>query len=102
MPRSMYRRARGMRRPRRWCGSLERIDPMKCTALDDDLVRHYKNVVNFMLDGRIVPFLGAGANMCGRPHDMVWHAHRTDFLPSGAELSRHLAKQFDCPEEGDL
>jgi hypothetical protein len=75
---------------------------MKCTPLDDDLVRHYKNVVNFMLDGRIVPFLGAGANLCGRRHDAVWHAHRSDFLPSGAELSRHLAKQFDCPEDGDL
>ena len=75
---------------------------MKCTPLDDDLVRHYKNVVNFMIEGRIVPFLGAGANLCGRPTDAVWHAHRSDFLPSGAELSRHLAKQFDCPEEGEL
>ena len=49
---------------------------MKCTALDDDLVRHYKNVVNFMLDGRMVPFLGAGANLCGRPHGAVWQAQQ--------------------------
>ena len=37
--------------------------------------------------GRVIPFLGAGANMCGRPQGTPWH-RGGEFLPSGAELAR--------------
>jgi SIR2-like protein len=55
-----------------------------------------------LIDGRVVPFLGAGANLCGRPPSVVWQPNRADFLPSGGELSRYLAREFDYPEDLDL
>jgi hypothetical protein len=56
---------------------------------------HYRGLVREMLQGRVVPFLGAGANMCGRPRDVTWTPGR--FLPNGAELAAYLASNFDYP-----
>ena len=55
-----------------------------------------------MLEGRVVPFLGAGANLCGRPHEAVWHEHEKRFLPSGGELSAYLSNEFHTPADADL
>src|SRR5262249_13026555 len=68
---------------------------------------HFNNLINFMLDGRVVPFLGAGANQTGRPHGAIWDVERSDYLPSGSELSKHLAVSFsyspsDISEMTDL
>jgi hypothetical protein len=52
--------------------------------------------VRAILDGRVVALLGAGANLCGRPPGAGWEQGR--YLPSGAELSRHLAARFDYPD----
>ena len=70
---------------------------MRCRPVDADLQQHYANLINFMLDGRVVPFLGAGANLCGRPHEAVWHEHEKRFLPSGGELSAYLSNEFHTP-----
>jgi hypothetical protein len=75
---------------------------MSCTPIDDALVRHYRNLISEIIEGRVVPFLGAGANLCGRPRSQPWQPTSHDFLPSGSELSLYLAQAFNCPEETDL
>jgi hypothetical protein len=70
---------------------------VKCCPISVTLDAHFNNLINFMLDGRVVPFLGAGANLCCRPKSAAWHVDRSDFLPSGHELFRHLAESFKCP-----
>jgi hypothetical protein len=62
-------------------------------GLPPDLERHLRLVVKAMREGRVVPFLGAGANLCGRPPDAVWQGG-SSFLPSGGELAGHLAQEF--------
>ena len=60
--------------------------------------RHYTKVVRKMLGGLVVPLLGAGVNLSGRPKDFSWTADRRH-LPSGWELANYLVQQFeDYPE----
>jgi hypothetical protein len=56
---------------------------------------HYLQVSDFFTSGEVVPFLGAGANMCDRPDDTPWESGQ--FLPSGAELAASLAEQSRYP-----
>src|SRR5215510_11809744 len=58
---------------------------------------HYTMVVKALVDGRIVPFLGAGVNLCGRPPRIKWKHGQAQYLPSGGELSTYLVKEFDYP-----
>ena len=60
---------------------------------------HYDTILRATADGRVVPLLGAGVNLCGRPKDVAWQHGR--YLPSGAELAAYLAALFDYPE-GEL
>ncbi len=43
----------------------------------------------------MVPFLGAGANLCERPSDVQW---QDGYLPSGSELAAYLAEPYGYPE----
>src|SRR5918911_191996 len=63
-----------------------------------DIARHLKQVVRGMLNGTVVPLLGAGVNMSGRPPDTTYDRPHPDYLPSGAELARFLAHEFEYPE----
>ncbi len=65
--------------------------------MPDPLDSHYKFVIRAMTDGQVVPFLGAGANRCGRPEGSEWQFGKQ--LPDGSELSEYLADEFDYPEE---
>ncbi len=65
--------------------------------MPDLLDSHYKTVINAMIDGRVVPFLGAGANKCGRPEGSKWHSGKQ--LPDGRELSEYLADKFKYPKQ---
>jgi SIR2-like domain len=56
---------------------------------------HYRRIANRILDGAVVPFLGAGVNLCGRPDKASWQRGR--YLPSGAELASYLAKGNEYP-----
>lgn len=49
---------------------------------------HFHMVANRLLAGAVVPFLGAGVNLCGRPADVDWL--REHYLPSGRELAEYL------------
>ncbi|MCK4793319.1 MAG: SIR2 family protein [Desulfobacteraceae bacterium] len=65
--------------------------------ISDQLDSHYKFVIKAMIDNRVVPFLGAGANRCGRAKGSMWQ--RGEQLPDGGELSEYLADVFEYPEE---
>jgi hypothetical protein len=66
---------------------------------------HYALVVKAMAERRLVPFLGAGASLCGRPRDASYEPRVSDFLPRASELAKHLADEFIVPSpsaEGGL
>lgn len=58
--------------------------------------RHYSLVAELLESGEIVPFLGAGANLCDRPDDASWEPGR--FAPSGGELAQTLATGSRYPD----
>ncbi|HVT19344.1 MAG TPA: SIR2 family protein [Thermoanaerobaculia bacterium] len=57
----------------------------------------YEAIVDGIVEGKVIPFLGAGVNLCDRPGDAVWEPDKSAFLPNGAELAAHLAKRFSYP-----
>jgi hypothetical protein len=63
-------------------------------APDED---HYWLVANRIREGRVIPFLGAGANLCGRPRQANFELGR--FLPSGPELAHALALKSRYPDD---
>ena len=63
----------------------------------DPLEAHYRAVLKAIIDGRVVPLLGAGVNLCGRPRGMAWQPRQGVYLPSSGELSAYLAENFDYP-----
>ena len=59
---------------------------------DPRALSHARMVMEAMLvDGQVVPLLGAGANLCGRPDDQSWLPGH--FLPNGQELASLLARK---------
>jgi SIR2-like domain len=64
-------------------------------ARDDSLERHCQIVARRLGTGSVVPFLGAGANLCERPPDSDWEA---GYLPSGAELAAYLSTPYGYPD----
>jgi hypothetical protein len=63
----------------------------------DALHDHSRRVIKAMAEGRVVPLLGAGVNLFGRPPDTPWR--RGEHLPNGAELTAYLAERFDYPPD---
>ena len=61
-------------------------------------------VAELILQGRVVPLIGAGANSCGRPHGLAWDSTSPDVLPDGQDLATTLAASFGYPtdEPSDL
>jgi len=58
---------------------------------------HYKLLVKAITEGRVIPFFGAGVNLCGRSPGEDWKVKKN--LPSGGELSGYLAETFGYPEK---
>jgi hypothetical protein len=58
----------------------------------------YGLIVNQLKLGKVVPFLGAGVNMSGRPPNVTWSANGS-FLPSGGELAHFLAAEAEYPSD---
>lgn len=59
--------------------------------------RHYGLVAELLGGGEIVPFLGAGANLCDRPDTAAWERGR--YAPSGGELAQTLAASSRYPDD---
>src|SRR6185436_19467885 len=67
----------------------------------------YGEIWDLLQAGRVVPFLGAGASLLGRPSGAVWELKDYTFLPSGKDLAHFLADKSSFPstdthERGDL
>jgi hypothetical protein len=54
-----------------------------------------------LLRGRVIPFLGAGVNLCGRSLEGEWHP-ATGHAPSGLDLAKHLAGKYRYPGNESL
>jgi hypothetical protein len=56
-------------------------------------------VAQRLLDGFVIPFLGAGASLLGRPPSGRWQLGK--YTPSGRELADVLAEKSRYPREGE-
>lgn len=61
----------------------------------DALNRHCQVVARRLAEGKVIPFLGAGANLCERPPGTSWQGG--GYLPSGGELAAYLAETYAYP-----
>ena len=66
----------------------------------DDLSNMYDLIAGRLLSGKVVPVLGAGANLGYRPPD-VRYQRRGPYLPSGKELAEELARFGGYPTVDD-
>src|SRR4051812_7197052 len=66
-------------------------------TVENPLLQHYRQVIDAIIEGRLVLFLGAGVNLCTRQESQDWRPGA--WLPSGGELARHLAKTFNYPRD---
>ena len=57
--------------------------------------QHFKLLASLIIDNQVVPFLGAGVNLCGRPAGQAYDPDRN--LPLGKELSKYFAEKYDYP-----
>jgi hypothetical protein len=64
----------------------------------------YGEIVDLLRQGQVIPLLGAGVNFGTRPAGATYDEAASHFLPSGAELSRILARRCSFPskEEHDV
>jgi len=53
---------------------------------------HFRMVIKGILEGRLVPFLGAGVNMRSHPEWGLFEPGK--YLPSGIELAAYLAEEY--------
>jgi hypothetical protein len=67
---------------------------------------HYRTVLRPLLEGKVVPFIGAGVNLCGRPRDpndatkfVPW---KGKYIPSGWELTEYLVNTYNYPRDEPL
>jgi hypothetical protein len=63
--------------------------------MTDDLANVYELVAERLLSGKVIPVLGAGANLGDRPSDVGYQRGR--YLPSGRELAEKLAGLVHYP-----
>jgi hypothetical protein len=43
---------------------------------------HYAMILQAITSGRVIPFLGAGVNLCDRPEGAAWTQHWTSMTQS--------------------
>lgn len=64
----------------------------------DSYEAHFDTVVRGFSEGAVVPFLGSSVNLAGRLSATTgWQFGQSNYLPTGYELSDHLARTFDYP-----
>jgi hypothetical protein len=57
----------------------------------------YRIIADKLKQGNVIPFLGAGASLTGRPPNAKWDGTSSTFLPSGNELAHQLADDASLP-----
>jgi hypothetical protein len=73
-------------------------DGASATPPEADIESHCRIVARRIGEGKVIPFLGAGANLCERPAASNWQ--QDGYLPGGAELAAFLADSYAYPESG--
>ncbi|MBV9944304.1 MAG: SIR2 family protein [Solirubrobacterales bacterium] len=68
---------------------------MTSETVSDELRSHCRIVRRELREGKIIPFLGAGANLCGRPEGVDWL--KDSYLPDGVELAKYLNDLYFDP-----
>jgi hypothetical protein len=61
----------------------------------------YGEIADLLRQGKVIPLLGAGVNFGTRPAGAKYEDKDAEFLPSGAELSRSLARRCRFPSDVD-
>lgn len=69
----------------------------KPRAKDNLLETHYTAVIKALINGRLVPFLGGGVNLIGRPQGAVWPQEQ--YAPTSQELAGYLADTYSYTQE---
>ena len=66
--------------------------PQPPETTSDPLDVHLDFVCQRLAAGKVIPFLGAGASLCGRPPGTDWL--KDHYLPTGSELADYLAEGY--------
>jgi hypothetical protein len=62
------------------------------------LADHYRELLDALVAGRLVPVLGSGVNLFARTEDAPWQrGHPT--APDVGDVAAYLAECFECPRE---
>jgi hypothetical protein len=78
--------------------SIMSVDVSTAPApVNASLEAHLRVLLKGMQDGKVVSFLGAAVNLCGRPRETSWRYGQFNCLPSGLELALHLANNYGYP-----
>ena len=59
----------------------------------------YGVISSLLKKRRVVPFLGAGASIVGRPPGAAWEANAPAFLPTCLDLSHLLADEVELLQD---
>jgi hypothetical protein len=65
--------------------------------MPDPFDADYNRVINAITKGQVIPFLGAGVNLCDRTPEIEWEHGQCNYLPNGGELAAYLSENFDYP-----
>ena len=68
--------------------------------MPEEIAQSFEVIARRLLRGKVLPLLGAGANLGERPPDA--HFQRGMYLPSGAELAAELAVNYPVINGHDL
>jgi hypothetical protein len=72
---------------------------MNATVSSAELDDHLERVRKLIQKGRIVPFLGAGANLCDQSEAVGSTLPDSNYPPSCSQLARTLARRFCYPDQ---
>jgi DNA-binding SARP family transcriptional activator len=70
------------------------LQPVTAAASNVD---HYGDAVKALLAARLVPVLGPGVQLAGRPDNAVWEKAIARFPPDVRDAAAHLAREFGFP-----
>src|SRR5262245_41847116 len=57
----------------------------------------YEFIADRLRKGRVIPFIGAGASIVGRPREQAWDGPHCEFLPLAGELATYLDGRSGYP-----
>ncbi|HJS19963.1 MAG TPA: SIR2 family protein [Anaerolineales bacterium] len=66
------------------------------------LVPPYGLIQERLFEGRVIPFLGAGASLGGRSSGTAWAKDLATYLPTAGELTSYLARKTEFPSDEPL